>query len=781
MALIFLAPRHRVLHLPYRGRRPRVSTSNPFLLMLMLLPLASALSASGSMQGQAIIEEVMTTSTSDNRMWEADSDLPSDASLVSWQQSAFRSAENTTSSDAPDAAKAAERLSSASPSEPHAAHAAQEMNQRKPGHKLRLVGGAASAGLLLLLSAIGISLLFQRAAKTAGAPLLGEPPASGPVALEFAATAAAKKVQYLEKLAADAERLANLCKTEKIEQALEKITSSVHTATEQKRQIQLLLKRFEMQQKKQTQQQKQQTPRESDWMFRWLLLDHAFSAAVDATYILLKASVLPLSASAGIASERTSRLSIMKEKARSLVEEADSALDPSEASFLKAYLLPVQLNAEKAQSELRMLRASALKFESRLQQQAEASDPPLALVQEALAVSQQATERRLRVQSLLHAASRYLKDGELAVLALSQSAAVNLAVDVIDMRKQSELVRFMLQSVPVPEAHKPQAQKYMHEGSALDELTLQIQQLHQELQFTSDPTEALRNFQHLSYAYAKASEQMAEAPAIRIIPVEVGEQGLGQATLALSFDGEPSGDAVFYQEADEEKQNEETREMRTILVGAVASAMKEMSRGEGLSFDDDTQRQLTEENNKRFSEGLLPSRRLFRKWQSATNEMEEAEKAATQAAQRLADEEEKIVLLKTADEALRQARLVATAAALANHYWLRCSAWLKLENALSRALDNYGKAFLSVQQLEQQQRGKERDPQQQQQQQPPMLRDAASLQAEAESYLRNEDVEAVCRLMADVEELARQASFFFQQREAAQDRDNIRMVVPSQQ
>ncbi|KAL8435845.1 hypothetical protein ACSSS7_002222 [Eimeria intestinalis] len=781
MAFLFLPTRHHVLHFAQDGSS-RLSISFAarivLLLLLLLLLTCTPLSASGAThQEQVSVEEFGTETTADNRLWEADAGLASRVLSVPGQQSAFRSSGKTTSADALDEAEAAGQVSPSSLFDPDFFRVQEEELKRKQRrHKLCTIAGAATAGLLLLLAALAVPSLLQPAtpvAAEAEARLLGEPPGSKFTALAVTAAAATEQVQYLEQLVVDAERAAQLCKEDTVTEALERIKIAVNTAKSQASQIHEELKRAKEEQqeqqkgKEQQDAQEQQTQKDPAWQLNSLLLDHAYSTAARATYHLMKALVPPLSASARIASARASRLSIIQEKARRLVDEAETVLEPSELTFLKAYLFPLVLEAKKAESELRLLRTEALEFESRLQQQAETRDPPLPLLQEALGVLQQATERRVSVQSMMHAASCYVRDGELAVLALSRSAASHIAVMVAALRKDRELMRYVLQSKPVPQAHATQAAKYLRAGPTLDELSLQVQQLHQDMQFMSDPREAVGTLQLLRFAHDRAFAEMAEASSIAIIAGEDDEQFLGEATLTLVSEGE-TGEDVSQQVPDEEWQREQTSEMRALLVAAVENAIREVSGNEHLSFDDETVGQLSEGQGGRFAQALLPSRQVFKEWKHATNEMEKAEKAATQAAQRLVDEEQISSMGKTADEAVHGARLVATHGATATRLWLRCSAWLKVEKALSFALDRYEETLGALQRVNQQQQGEEEDQEPQQQQLPAVLRDVATLQAEAEAHLQSEDINAAALLASEVEELVRHGSLLLNQREASQ-------------
>ncbi|KAL8269685.1 hypothetical protein Esti_006393 [Eimeria stiedai] len=317
----------------------------------------------------------------------------------------------------------------------------------------------------------------------------------------------------------------------------------------------------------------------------WRQFHQAYTNAVAETYSLLKASMLPLAASTETESERASHLLVMKEKAAGLVEAAAPALGSSVADFLKAYTLPVQQSAVRAQTELVLLRTAAEQFQDQQQQQAKVEAPPAELLQEALAVTQQASEMRLRVQSLEQQAS---SEGEPAAVAFAWSAASNLEYEAADLLKQSLLVRHPCCRVRRREAKRADA---------------------------------------------------------RVHP---------------------------------------------ILLAAFLSAMKQVRRDEALSFDEETQRHLTEGFGYRFAEAFLPSRRLSRQWQEATNEIKEAEKALEQAARLLVEAKDRSVMRKTADEALQQPRLVAAKADTTTCYLSRCSAWLKVEMALTR--DNNEKA-----------------------------------------------------------------------------------------
>ncbi|KAL8448205.1 hypothetical protein Emag_003973 [Eimeria magna] len=567
--------------------------------------------------------------------------------------------------------------------------------------------------------------------------------------LNSAAKAAATKVQYLEQVAADAARLACRYKTYQTAQALEEIRSAVSIAKEQEQGIRLHLERLQQQEQHKKHQVQEQEAK--DWVARPELLDQAYSSAVAATYDLLKASIPPISASILNSTENTRRLNAIKDKTQRLCQDASAKLDPAEADILNIYRVAVQLDAEEVQDEVLMLHTARSRLEDRVWQQARLEAPPADLVQEALAVSRWATDGEIRVRELMQAASDWLEEGESAVVALCRSFATNLAVEVTDLRKQSELVRFMLQSVPIPESHEVQAQTYMVAGSTLDEVTPMIQQLHQELYAGTGSTHALGKLHLVRFLHKKASQEMRKASPIAVIPVEDDRQDKGETALALSFDGEIVREAV-QQEADEEKRRQQTREMRSLLVASVTDALTKMS-AEALSFDNETKRQLTEETGKRFAEGVLPSRRHFEEWQRATKIMEEAKTAAKLAAQLLAKEENRIVLQKTADEAMRQARVMATNANAATHHWLRCSAWLKVEKALTRALDSYDKASGALQQqhlLEHSQK---------QELQLSKHQEAARLQAEATSILQSGSIEAAARLASDIAELVRQANF----------------------
>ncbi|KAL8449080.1 hypothetical protein Emed_003432 [Eimeria media] len=673
------------------------------------------------------------------------------ATSLSAQHSLSTFTEDVSPLDPVDVAAAARELPAAFPSASTPVGAAQGKLKKKHRHVHLGVAAAAVACFLLLFTSLSVRSRLQRLPAEAQVGEREEEPGAEFFELEAAAKAAAEKVQYLEQVAADGARLASRYKTNQVAQALGEIRSALSDAKEQQRAILLHLEGWQQQQEQKQKQQQEQEEKEKGWEARVKLLDEAYSTAVTAAYDLLKAALPPLSASISDLSENTRRLKITTDKTQRLCQNASAKLDPAEADLLKIYRVAVQLDEKKGQSEVSMLHAATQELEDRVGQQAREEAPPAELLKEALAVSQLATEGRIRMRELTQVASGWSEEGEQAVIALCRSFAISQLVEVADLRKQSVLVRFMLQTVPIPEEYALQKEEYMLAGETLDEASpFLLQQLHQDLQDSNTSTVALAKLHLVRSLHKKASEEMEKAPSIAVIPAEDEKQ-----SLALSFDGNIVKD-ILEEETDEEKRTKQTCEMRALLVAAVTDALKKISI-ETLSFDEETERQLMTEggdSSKRFEEVVLPSRQHFQEWKKATNKMEEAKAAAEEAAQRLEEEKDRSVLQRTADEALRQARLVATYANAATHHWLKCSVWLKVEKDLMRALNSYSEAYDTVQQREQLQQHS-----QSQELQHSQLQEVVQLQAEAKALLQNENIEAAARLAADVAEQARQTKF----------------------
>ncbi|KAL8435844.1 hypothetical protein ACSSS7_002221 [Eimeria intestinalis] len=688
------------------------------------------------------VEDSVTETAHGSRAWGGSLDADVSADIVSWKHSVSAFAEEGMPQDGSDAEAAAREPAAASPSTLTSLGAAQAKSNKRQHHAYRgLAAAAAAAFPLLLLAGLSVRSKVERL-PTHTQVIKPEGRSTAELAeLESAARGAATKLQYLQQVAAAATGLAYQYKTCEVAQALEKIHSAVSDAKEHERDIRLHLERW--QQREQQKQQQVQEHAVTNWVVCSELVDLAYSSGVTAAHDLLKALLPPLSAHISNLSESTMWLKATCGKTQRLCKDASAKLGPGEANLLEAYLVAVQLGLESVQDEVLTLQTARARFEDQLRQQAKAGASPAELLQEALVISQWVTEGKIRARGLMQVASDWFTEGKLAVFALSRSVAASLLIDVAHLRKQSELVRSVLQSGVVPEAHALQAQQYMIAGSTLDELSVQMERLDKELQECTNPIDALGKLHLLRFLHQKASEELEKAPPIAIIPLE-GEQNLGRTRFALSFDGEVVED-LLQEGEDEEQRREQTRKLRALLVVDVTAAVEAMSRRKLLSFNSETQRRLTEGSEKWFAKNLLPSRRLFNEWQATTEKMKEAEKAAKQATQRLAVEEDRLILQKTADEALQQAQLVASNAHAATRQWLWCNAWLKVEKALTRALNSYSKAFEIRQQQQQQQ-------QQPQHQENPLSR----LRDEAESSLRSGNIEAAARLAADVAEQARQ-------------------------
>ncbi|KAL8448208.1 hypothetical protein Emag_003976 [Eimeria magna] len=743
-----------------------------FLLSLAFLKFSVISTASFSSEDLQGFEEA-NTATEGRQNYASDEGFSS-ASLFTTDQSLpfLDDADAVDASQLSDTSLASIQLAARNRNDaPTTAESEMAFPNMGKGKAARVKAAAAASLLLVLLAASVVALVARRrqaatAAGEAEGSRTGDPVRFSWLDKDAAVTAADSKIAYLVKLEARASELGQILESREAKEILHKITHAVETC------------KADAEAFHQNLQQNMQQRSDRLVADGWSRLSHSYSAAIEEIHRLLDTAPAFLRAQAEAASDAHLELMKMHVPIERLCRKA--ALE-MEINLGESLLRVSEFAVSESLKQLQFVHEASARFTHSLAairdggaaspaEPREASTPrtpagarDLELVlQQAVAAAGVATRGRMRTGALLRDSTGLLEDTQKALILLSQSHTARLAVELVSKKIRMDLTCLELQNLNIPEALDDNVQRFVLTAQDVDLYVKEVQKVQQQLQETTDATDALSCFRRAHGTYNVAVTQIDEAP-----PVIVASPSEEDADAAHSAENgfvilKVAGESALVQQ---EEQNDKQRQERRRMLGAQVdlatdSGWNIMTEGSGLvaTVLHETGNMLRELSSSRWfriSSSLAAD--LYGMWKQVEADSEKANKQLHHALQRLANVQDIKRLRLQAKKALNLKLELAGLCVDAVHHAVDCKAWALAERVLAGALADHVNAHRAFDALRQQQYDW--------QQRRPEVSFGGSLIFAFKKAFENEDLKAALSVVSKAREETREMEKFMQIRQ----------------
>ncbi|KAL8435841.1 hypothetical protein ACSSS7_002218 [Eimeria intestinalis] len=605
-----------------------------------------------------------------------------------------------------------------------------------PKKRMRKAAGlraAAAIPLLLVFVGVSVAALAGRRRQAATAAAGEQAFRSGHlrrlswVDADAAVAAADEKVSYLVKLEARASELAEILEGEEAAHILQKITDAVEACKTEAEAFHQNLRW-----KKQQQQEQEDKRQQADQVLvgGWARLSRFYSAAVEEADRLLAITPAFLHAQAGAASDAHLKLMKMHVPVKRLCQKAalevetklgESLLRVSEFAASES-LKQVHAVHEASAHFVRSLAAIRGERSTRAKEARGASATTRAAapsvlesaLEQAVTAAQVATRGKTRTTTLLRDSTELFKHTQKALILLSQSHTARLAVELVSKKVRMDLTCLELQRIRVPEALDESVQQFVLTAQEVEVYVKEMQQLQQQLQQTSDATEALSCFRRAHGMYDAAVTQMDDAPAVFVtLPFKEAAAGSRSATggpMILNVAGESA--LVQQEEQNEEQRRERLRKLGAEVNLAADPGWRLMLEGNGLATTvlNETRKMLQEHaSSPWFRAAPSSDAGSYAMWKHVEADAEKANKQLEQTLQQLANVTDAKRLQVEAKKTLNLKAELAGLCVDAVRHAADCKAWALAERLFLFALADHAKAANALTRLQQQRQERHQD------------------------------------------------------------------------
>ncbi|KAL8269686.1 hypothetical protein Esti_006394 [Eimeria stiedai] len=579
--------------------------------------------------------------------------------------------------------------------------------------KARVVAAAAACLLVLLLLA-GRVRQYQGKAAEAEHP---------------AARAAAEICADLVALAGGAEELSKLLVPEEAHEPTSRLNVIVVAARKEEH----LLQR---------QQQEQQAP-------RLKRLQELHEEAVQVVRELCEQARFCLVAAAADGGAKRRCTQKAQKQLEALYNEASACLrEHGSRNPLQVHALAAQLISKATAAELVSLHALKNDFEWSLQQQpaaaaetagaaaaeAGAAGPtetgagggdeglviaPRVLLAKALEALQAAATSRQRLSSLMRKAVAWSEEAEDAAVTAVRAGSFELLTKLSTMRMHMQVLQLHGETAKEPVAsyaHREE-QPFQAALAALDKDCRVLEQLNRKVHGRPDSFEALRLYEKAQGVFQSSLKKVAAA-------LSMTEEGSPSARAAAVLSRlEQAVAAVVAQGSGAGTDEESATRYRELLLYMVSAVVTEAEFVEAGFISPSVKKELNNPVSTRFLLPYLQSYQLRAAWDAAASNCILMLKRIKAKHADLDEARDPNAALQAAHSLMALASNLTKEAATASSHASACRAWLKVEQILGAAFDEYAKAMqaletlLQEQQQQQQQEGVQQKQEQQKQEQ----------------------------------------------------------------